>query len=148
MSNPQLNWQWKEGEVDERREHIELRYGDAGETPYENWTTIARIAKPKRHVFKVEWLVKEDSSEIQAMLADARKDLSYFLVELNEPNPWAYAVYHCNTSSNMYSSVHWSYFPTGNQGKRHASKVIKLSAEESAQLFGDSKKPGKYINKE
>ncbi|MFH0818047.1 MAG: hypothetical protein V1909_05450, partial [Candidatus Micrarchaeota archaeon] len=81
------------------------------------------------------------------MLADARYELDFYLVEKDEPDPWAYALYHCNTGANMFSRVHWSYFPTGSQGKRHASKVIQLSAEESAQLFGDSGEPGKYIKK-
>jgi hypothetical protein len=55
MGNAQPNWQWEEGVVDERKENIELCYGIAGETRYENWKPIARIAKPKRHVFAVEW---------------------------------------------------------------------------------------------
>jgi hypothetical protein len=95
----------------------------------------------------VEWLVKQDSTKHQAMLADARHSLDFYLVEKDEPDPWAYALYHCNTGANMYSPVHWSYFPTGSHGKRHASKVLQLSAEESAKLFGDSREPGKYIIK-
>jgi hypothetical protein len=113
MRNAQPNWRWEEGAVDERKEHIELCYGKEGETPYENWKPIARIAKPKRHVFAMEWLVTQDSPGHQAMLADARHELDFFLVEKNEPDPWAYAIYYCNTASNIYSPVHWSYFSTG-----------------------------------
>jgi hypothetical protein len=147
MRNTQPDWRWEEGVVDERKEHIELCYGNADETPYENWKPIARIAKPKHHVFTVEWLVTQDSTGHQAMLADAHHELDFFLIELNKPDPWWYAIYHCNTASNLYSRVHWSYFPTGSQGERHASKVIQLSAEEYKKLVGNSGEPGKYIKK-
>ena len=26
-------------------------------------------------------------------------------------DPWSYAIYHCGTAANIYSPVHWSYFP-------------------------------------
>jgi hypothetical protein len=108
MRNPQLDWRWEEGVVDEQKEHIELRYGNAEETAYDNWETIARIAKPKHHVFSVEWLVRQDSPEHKEILEDARRDLDFLLVELDKPDPWAYALYHCGTLSNIYSRVHWS----------------------------------------
>jgi hypothetical protein len=140
--NAQSDWRWEEGVVDDQKVHIELRYGNAKEEPYENWEHIARIAKPIHHVFAVEWLVTPDSPEQQVKLAKARREIDFFLVELNYTNPWEYACYHCNTASNMYSSVHWSYFPTGSQGERRASKVIHLSAEERKRLFGDSGESG------
>ena len=133
MKNTQPEWQWEEGEVDERKEHIELRYGKAGETPYENWMPIARIAKLTNNIFAVEWLLKQDSSEHQIILNDARHELDFYLVEKGEPDPWAYALYHCGTGANMYSRVHWSYFQTGNQEKRYASKILKLSTEDSQE---------------
>jgi hypothetical protein len=145
IEEAQPGWRWEAGEVDKQEEHIELRYGDAHKTSHEDWTPIARLAKPKDQVFKVEWLVNQESAEHKAMLVDARRDLDFYLVEKEEANPWAYARYHCNTGANMYSPVHWSYFPTGSQGQRLASRVIKLSAEQSAQLFGDAGEPGTYI---
>lgn len=147
MRKTQPHWRWEDGVVDERKEHIELRHGNATETAYKNWKPIARIAKPKHHVFPVEWLVRQDSPAHQAILADARRELDFYLVEKDEPDPWAYARYHCNTGANMYSRVHWSYFPTGSQGERHASKVVRLSAEESAQLFVDSREPDEQVHK-
>jgi len=145
MRNTQPEWRWEEGVADEQKEHLELRYGNADSTPYENWVLIGRIAKPKHHVFVVEWLINQDSPETKTILADARKELDFYLVEKNEPVPWDYAIYHCGTGANMYSRIHWSYFPTGRQGKRHASEVKQLSAEESSRLFGDLREPGKYI---
>jgi len=113
MGNTQLDWRWEEGVVNEKKEHIELSYGKVGKTPYENWKPVARIAKPKHNIFAVEWLVRQDSSEHQVMLNDAHHELDFYLVEKGEPDPWAYAIYHCGTGENMYSKVHWSYFPTG-----------------------------------
>ncbi len=139
---------WKEGVVDELNEHIELRYGDVNKTSYDSWIPIARISKRKRHTFIVEWLIGQESPSDQIMIADARRQLDFFLVEHDIeiiPDHWEYAIYHCSTSGNMYASVHRSYFPTGNQGEMHSSKVIDLSTEESAKRFGDSREPGKYI---
>ncbi len=145
MENTRPDWRWEEGGVDEQEEHIELRYGNANQTSYEDWTPIARLAPPKDHVFIVEWLVQQESTEHADMLADARRSLDINLVEERVLEPWDYALYQCNTSSNMYSMIHWSYFPNGHEGKRHASKVIQLSAEEAVKLLGDAGKPGKYI---
>ena len=87
MRNTQPGWRWEEGVVYERKEHIELRYGNAGETPYENWIPIARIAKPKNNMFAVEWLVRQDSPVHQVMLNDASHELDFYLVEKGERDP-------------------------------------------------------------
>ncbi len=122
--------------MDERKEYIELRHGYAGENPYENWSPVARIGKPKGHCFPVQWIVKADAVENEALIADAREELDFYLVEKNEPDLWAYAVYHCNTGANLYSYIHWSYFPDGQGGERVSSRVIQLSAGKKAKLFG------------
>ena len=48
---------------------------------------------------------------------DEHSELRYGDAAKGEPNPWEYAIYHCNTSANVYSKVHWSYFPNGKRGK-------------------------------
>jgi len=120
------NWSWQESTVDPEGEHIELRYGDAAKNDYEEWLPIALIGKPTNHVFPVLWLVTPDNPSHEQMIDAAKKELDFYLVEMREPNPWAYAKYHCGTSANMYCAVHWSYFPNGNPGKRHSSRVIEL----------------------
>jgi len=137
MREAQPQWRWEDGAVDERTEHIELRHGDAATTPYENWLPIARIGEPRHCVFPVQWLVTPDSAESQAVLADARRELDFYLVEKGERDPWVYAQYHCNTGANMYSRVHWSYFPSGRDAERVSSMVIQLSAHEAAEVFGE-----------
>jgi len=124
MRKEQPQWRWEEGAVDERKEHIELRHGDAGKDPYENWLPVARIGKPKNRCFPVQWLVKSDAVENQALIARAREELDFYLVEKNEPDPWAYAVYHCNTGANLYSLIHCSYFPDGQRGKQVSSGML------------------------
>jgi len=104
MKHGQTQRRWENGAVDERKEQIELRYGHTGEAPYENWLPVARIGKPKNHCFPVQWLVNADAVENRALIAGAREELDFYLVEKNEPDPWAYAVYHCNTRIRIHLS--------------------------------------------
>jgi hypothetical protein len=50
------------------------------------------------------------------MIDAARKELDFYLVEKHGENSWAYAKYHCGTSANICSTLHWSYFQNGNRG--------------------------------
>lgn len=111
------DWSWREGDVDVEEEHIELRYGDAGESDFEQWVPIALIGKPTNRVFPVRRLMSPDNPSHEQMINAARKDLDFYLLEKGEANPWEYAIYHCNTAANMYSKVHWSYFPNRKRGK-------------------------------
>jgi hypothetical protein len=47
------------------------------------------------------------------MIRYVRREIDYYLVELREKDPWAYAIYHCSTAANVYSKVHWGYYPKG-----------------------------------
>lgn len=105
-------WRWEEGAVDPDGEHIEVRYGDTSNSRYEEWTPIALIGKPKRYVFPVCWL-KVSTLIGPANIEEVRWELDFYLVDKHEPEPWEYAIYHCSTGANIYSKVHWSYFPSG-----------------------------------
>jgi hypothetical protein len=87
---------------------MKLVYGDA-ELP------VALVAKPVGHTFVVEFLqIPEiDQSEYDRIKRAVTWQLTYYLVELGEKDPWKYAIYHCGTASNLYSDVHWGYFPGG-----------------------------------
>jgi hypothetical protein len=57
------------------------------------------------------------------ILAEVRSELDFYLVEHPKEfpdtgHPWEYAIYHCGTASNVYSSVHWSYFSAGRGTER------------------------------
>jgi hypothetical protein len=73
------------------------------------------------------------------LIARAREELDFYLVEKNEADPWAYAVYHCNTGTNLYSLIHWSYFSIGQGGERVSSRVIHISDDQASKPFGESK---------
>jgi len=50
------------------------------------------------------------------MVEEVRRELNFFLKEIAQEgnvDPWHYAKYHCSTASNIYSNIHWSYFPEG-----------------------------------
>ena len=67
--------------------------------------------------------------------AQARRQLDFYLVEHRQRfrelmgDPWSYAIYHCGTAANIYSPVHWSYFP-GFAPPRHLNPAKQSGAEE------------------
>jgi hypothetical protein len=73
---------------------------------------VALVAKPVQGTFIVEFLqIREvNESEYQRMKLAVTKELTFYLVEKGEKDPWQYAIYHCGTASNIYSDVHWGYF--------------------------------------
>lgn len=144
--SPRPEWKWEDGVVDARTEHIELRHGDAGSTPYEEWIPVARIGKPGDRVFPVQWLIQQNSPEQGPIVQAARREMEFYLVEKGETDPWGYAQHHCNTGANMYSRIHWSYYPNGQEGMRVASMVVELPEEEAAKFFGSEGKTAEPEN--
>src|SRR5512139_2285901 len=100
----QSAWRWQEGEVDTRQAYIQLYHEPAATGPRQESIPMARIGKPRGHVFPVEWLVAKGSPEVDAMIDDTRRELDFFLIEHPKrdlgPNmgPWEYALYHCGTA--------------------------------------------------
>jgi hypothetical protein len=101
--DPSVASEWFEGDVDPEGEHLRLCFGDG-------WNPLALVARDGESGFRVEFLVDpaKDPAAAEALEA-VRRDLDFYLVDTNEPNPWAYAVYHCGTTSNLHSSVHWEH---------------------------------------
>jgi len=138
----QSGWRWHEGAVDPACEHIELRYGDASRDEYGRWTPVALIGRPKGRTFPVRWLLT--TSAHPEIISEVQRELTFYLIEHPREHPatghpWGYAVYHCGTGANMYSMVHWSHYPSGQDGDRHSSTIIQLSADEATQLLGNRK---------
>ena len=108
--DPRVRSRWREGPVDAGREHIRLCFGDDREP-------IALVAPVGEREFNVEFLIDQegDPSAAEALVA-VRRELDFYLVEKNESHPWEYAVHHCATASNLYSSVHWEHNLPGGSG--------------------------------
>jgi hypothetical protein len=94
---------WVEGIVNEKDDHIKIRFEDGSKT-------IAIVSNSQGRII-VQFLDElfQNKEEIKAV----NKELDFFLNELNKDDPWAYAIYHCSTASNIYSKVHWNYYPKG-----------------------------------
>jgi hypothetical protein len=103
-------WKWKAGKVDRAAAHLKLVYGDA-ELP------VTLVAKPVGNLFVVEFLEAPelDQGEYGRIKLAVTKELTFYLVEKGEKDPWQYAIYHRSTASNIYSHVHWGYFPGGTE---------------------------------
>ena len=107
------DWKWVFGTVDTKEDHIKIRYGDDPEP-------VALVAPGEGKIFVVQSLLKQMhlfETDYQEILNDVRRDLDFLLIEIGEPDPWAYAIYHCTTASNIYSKVHWGYYPKGYKGR-------------------------------
>jgi len=94
---------WVEGSVDVNDDHIKICF-DKEATP----TAIVSNSQGK---ITVQFLGdrSSDSEALQAVI----RELDFYFIELNKEDPWDYAIYHCWSTSNLYSDVHWDYFPKG-----------------------------------
>jgi hypothetical protein len=93
---------WVEGLVDKNSEHIKITYK-------ENSDPFALIGKGDGKKFIVQFLNNKDQPNNEEILRYVIHDIDYYLIDLEERDPWRYAQYHCTTSSNIYSDVHWGY---------------------------------------
>jgi hypothetical protein len=107
--DPESTWSWLVVDVDRRGDHLALWH-----TNIEN--PVAVVGPPSGQVFPVE-LDAPDSTDPD-VLEEVRRELDYYLVELGEPDPWAYAIYHARTIANIYGPVHWSWHPAGSEGNQ------------------------------
>ena len=136
---PQLRpgWEWIEGVVDTNEDHIKLWYGNSptedkkgavrqGESP------VALVARGSGKRLRVQFLLSARSRDKRTakILKAVRRELDRYLLEVHGPadlTPWAYAQYHCYTAANVYSKVHWGWYPKGPKrpSEPHSSCVIR-----------------------
>jgi len=104
-------WRLSERKVDRADEHFELRYGDArGDQGWGDWIPVALVGPPVESAFNVEFLPGSDGRPLNPdIVRAARQELTFYLVEKGERDPWRYAQYHVGTQANLYSLVHWRY---------------------------------------
>lgn len=113
MNRKEAIWKWVRGPVNKAGEHVEMRYGSAKDSGWDDWIPVALVSPPAGNTFKVEVLIPDNIPENQEIIKEVENELNFYLVEKGEKNPWAYARYHCGTSANVYSMVHWSFYPAG-----------------------------------
>jgi hypothetical protein len=93
---------WVEGIVDINEEHIKIRYMD-------NDPIVLVSNSQGKIIFQFLDSSPDDHEAIEAIT----RELNFYFIELQKENPWLYAIYHCGTASNLYSKVHWAYYPKG-----------------------------------
>jgi hypothetical protein len=89
--------EWHRGQIDKAREHIELLWAKDG-------SVICKVQPESNNSFAVQF---EDGVN-KRIIREAEEELDFYLIELNEPDPWKYAKYHCTTAANLYSRVWWN----------------------------------------
>jgi hypothetical protein len=113
MESKSNSFKWIIGKVCESEEHIKISYGSYDNPDMDQFMLVARISAPKDKIFVVEFLIESDDPHKTRMVDEVKKELDFYLVEKGEREPWGYVIYHCNTGANIYSHVHWTYFPEG-----------------------------------
>ena len=94
-------WEWVEGRVDRTRDHFVLWCDPAG---VEDCAFVGR-GGPGR--FVVEFC---GAAIVPGATRDAvERQITFYLVEKRERDPWRYAKYHCGTGANAYSTIHWGF---------------------------------------
>jgi hypothetical protein len=111
-------WAWRERSVDPAKDHFELRYGSAEGSDWSAWLPVARVGRPVKGTFDVEFLVDRADPAAATMMDAVIGELNFYLVTKGERDPWAYAQYHCGTGANLYSAVHWSYHETRGRNRK------------------------------
>jgi hypothetical protein len=102
--NEKSSSNWSEGIVDKKEEHIKVWYK-------EEQQPAAIVTKNEKEGIVVQFFTDESTNP--GVKERIFRDLNFYFNELNKQDPWAYAIYHCSTSANMYSDVRWGYFPKG-----------------------------------
>lgn len=128
-------WKWTEGVVDANEEHLKLWHGNRPTLDRKGIIRrgprrpAALVARGPGRSFIVQFLVTGRSTGKRSakILKDVRRELDFYLLEVGRPDPWAYAIYHCNTMADFYSSVHWQWHPMGSKRSSdpHSSRVIR-----------------------
>lgn len=103
------------GPVDLTRDHMTLAWTGSTDHGDTDALLVARVAQAPNEQFIVEMVLPPDDPAASIAFPAVFNELRYYLVELDEADPWGYAGYHCGTAANIYSSVHWSWFPHGIQ---------------------------------
>ena len=86
-----------------------MTYGDVNTT--DKFETVALIGRGRGRTLKVQFI--SSSTAVGAATHEIEKavgrELDFYINHTSPNNPCEYLVYHCGTTSNLYSDVHWGY---------------------------------------
>ena len=127
-------WQWIPGKVDLSNRYFELKYGNVP-------TPVARIGIGKYRNFTVEFLINinDDIETQKEICTEVLWEIELYLINNSEPDPIGYMINHTRKCANLYSRVHWRYFPKGSK------RAIVLSKENS--FVGSSNTIKRFLSK-
>jgi hypothetical protein len=104
------SWHWFPGKVDLNNRYFELKYGF-------DPAAVARIGIGDNQVFIVEFLlnVNDDIDKLKEIFSEALWEIELYLINNSEPDPIEYMINHTKKCANIYSKVHWRYYPKGSK---------------------------------
>jgi hypothetical protein len=117
---------WVEGSVVPEKEQIKIAVG-------EGFMRVPLVARARGRTIVVQFLLGRNLfvslEQIQKIKEKVRKKLNFYRVEKCDPNPWAYAISHCNTAANVNSPVLWGYYKGDEKGnvKRRRLLFLKMA---------------------
>lgn len=102
------SWTWLPGKVDKQNRYFELKYG------YDP-KPVVRIGIGANKIFIIEFLLNlnEDIEKLQEMFCEVLWEIELYLINNSEPDPIEYMINHTKKCANVYSRVHWRYYPKG-----------------------------------
>ena len=101
-------WTWQPGKVDLNNRYFELKFG------YDP-LPVARIGIGVNKNFIVEFLlnINEELEKLQQIFCEVLWEIELYLINNSEPDPIEYMINHTKKCANVYSKVHWRYYPKG-----------------------------------
>lgn len=102
------SWNWQPGKVNLQNRYFELKYGF-------DPIPVARIGIGTNQNFIVEFLlnVNDDIDRLKEIFCEALWEIELYLINNSEPDPIEYMINHTKKCANMYSKIHWRYYPNG-----------------------------------
>jgi hypothetical protein len=102
------SWTWQPGKVDLNNRYFELKFG------YDP-LPVARIGIGSNKIFIVEFLLNlnEDIEKLQEIFCEVLWEIELYLINNSEPDPIEYMINHTKKCANVFSKVHWRYYPKG-----------------------------------
>jgi hypothetical protein len=99
-------WEWYPGKVNLLNRYFELKYGN-------DPSPVARIGVGEYRTFAVEFLINinDDIDRQKEIFKEVLWEIELYLINTSNPDPIEYMINHTRKCANLYSRVHWQYFP-------------------------------------